>query len=222
MALDPATFREYVKGLLLVLDLVGTFAFALSGGVAAARQRLDLFGVLVLSFAAACSGGIIRDVLIGAVPPAAISDWKYLAIAILAGLVTFFWRPGTDRRRKLRNYVLFFDAVGLALFAVAGTQKALSYGLNPAVAALLGMLTGVGGGIVRDMLVSEIPAVLYSELYAVAALAGAAVVVAGYELQFWPPAVALTGALVCLGLRLIALRRGWRLPIAEPPTQPEA
>ncbi len=219
MNFDLVAFREYVKGTLLVLDLVGTFAFALSGAVAAVRQRLDLFGVLVLSFAAANAGGIVRDVLIGAVPPAAISNWHYLAVALLAGLLPFIWNPGTDRRRMLRNYVLVFDAIGLALFAVAGTEKALAYGLNPIMAALLGMLTGIGGGMVRDMLVSEIPAVLRSELYAVAALAGAAVVVTGHELRLWPPAVALAGAILCLGLRLIALRRGWHLPIADPSQQ---
>ena len=130
--------------------------FALSGGAAAVKGRLDLFGVLVLSFAAANAGGLTRDLLIGAVPPAAISDWRYLGISLLAGLVTFFWYPVLDR---LRNPVLVFDGAGLALFAVSGTQKALAYGLEPVMAALLGMLTGIGGGMVRDLLVTQIPTV---------------------------------------------------------------
>src|ERR1700726_3705125 len=151
--------------LLLVLDLVGTFVFALSGAGAAVKHRLDLFGVLVLSFVAGNVGGITRDVLIGSVPPAAISDWRYLAVSLLAGVITFYWYSAVDR---LRSPVLVFDAAGLALFAVSGTQKALAFGLNPIMAALLGVLTGIGGGIVRDVLLAEVPVVLRSDLYAVA------------------------------------------------------
>ena len=163
----------------IVLELAGTFVFALSGAAAGVRYRLDLFGVLALSCATATAGGITRDVLIGAVPPAALRDWRYLGISVLAGLLVFFSSPRPERQQRLRNLVLTFDAAGLALFAVSGTQKALGYGLNPVMAALLGMLTGIGGGILRDVLVSDIPAVLHSDLYAVAALAGAIVVVAG-------------------------------------------
>jgi uncharacterized membrane protein YeiH len=156
----------------------------------------------------------MRDLLIGAVPPAAISDWRYLAVSLLAGLVVFFWYPISERLRNLRNHVLVFDAAGLALFAVVGTQKALGYKLNPIMAALLGVLTGIGGGMLRDVLVAEIPAVLRSELYAVAALAGALLVVAGYVLNFAPTTMAIAGAALCFGIRLIAIRRGWRLPVA--------
>jgi len=155
--------------LLLVLDLVGTFVFAFSGATAGVKHRLDLFGVLVLSFAAGNAGGITRDLLIGAVPPAAISDGRYLAVSVLAGIVTF-WRPSVIDR--LRSPVLLFDAAGLALFAVAGAQKALAFGLNPLMAALLGMLTGIGGGMTREVLLAEIPTVLRADLYAIAALAG--------------------------------------------------
>src|SRR6185369_8728159 len=137
-------FKAYAASTLLVLDLVGTFVFALSGGVAAVKEHLDLFGVLVLSFAAASAGGIMRDLLIGAVPPAAISDWRYLATSLLAGLIIFIWFPRSERLYKLRDLVLIFDGAGLAVFAVVGAQKALGYGLNPLMAALLGMLTGIG------------------------------------------------------------------------------
>jgi uncharacterized membrane protein YeiH len=166
--------------LLLALDLAGTFVFALSGAVAGVRHRLDLFGVLVLAFAAGNAGGIVRDVLIGAVPPEGLSDWRYLAVSLLAGLLTFFWYSAIDR---LSSPMLIFDGAGLALFAVSGAQKALAFGLHPVTAALLGMLTGIGGGMLRDVLVLEIPIVLRAELYAVAALAGAAVVVAGHLLH---------------------------------------
>src|SRR6201987_5859459 len=132
-----------MKTLLLVLDLIGTFVFALSGAMAGVKHRLDLLGVLVLSYAAGNGGGIARDLLIGAVPPAAINDWRYLAVSLLAGIVPF-WRPFAIDR--LRSPALLFDAAGLGLFAVAGTQKALAFGLNPIMAALAGTLTGIGGG----------------------------------------------------------------------------
>ena len=209
-----AQFKAYAATTLLVLDLVGTFVFALSGAVAGVKERLDLFGVLVLSFAAASAGGIMRDLLIGAVPPSAISDWRYLAVSLLAGLVVFLWYPISERLRNLRNEILIFDAAGLALFAVAGTQKALGYRLNPFMAALLGVVTGIGGGMLRDVLIAQIPTVLRAELYAVAALAGAVVVVVGHVLNLPPTAMAIAGAAVCFGLRLIAIWRGWHLPVA--------
>ncbi|MBU5613521.1 trimeric intracellular cation channel family protein [Geomonas azotofigens] len=203
--------------LLLVLDLTGTFVFALSGAMAGIKRRLDLFGVLVLSFAAGNAGGIVRDLLIDSTPPAAISNWYYLAVSLLAGMVTF-WRPSIIDR--LRSPVLLFDAAGLGLFAVAGTQKALVFGLNPAMAAVLGMLTGIGGGMSRDVLLTEVPAVLRSDIYAMAALAGAAVVVIGSALRLPATAVTIAGAVLCFGLRLMAIRWGWHLPIAGAPEQP--
>src|SRR5690242_16000341 len=177
--------------LLLVLDLVGTFVFAISGAAAGVQNGLDLFGILVLSFAAGNAGGITRDVLIDALPPAALADWRYLGVSVLAGLITFFWYPLVDR---MRNPVLVFDAGGLALFAVTGAQKALTYRLIPVMAALLGMLTGIGGGMMRDVLVMQIPTVLRADLYAVAALAGAATVVVGNVLHLPPATMILAGA----------------------------
>lgn len=194
-------------------DLGGTFVFALSGAMAGVKHRLDLFGVLVLSFAAGNSGGIARDVMIGAVPPAAINDWRYVTVSILAGLITFYWYRTINR---LSSPVLVFDAAGLALFAVAGATKALAFHSGPVAATLLGMLTGIGGGMVRDVLVREIPTVLRTELYAVAALVGALAVVVGRLLHVSPPAAAITGAILCFGLRFMAMRRGWQLPIARP------
>lgn len=195
--------------LLMVLDLGGTFVFAISGAVAAVKHRLDIFGILVLAFAAGNAGGITRDVLIGATPPAAIADWKYLGVSVLAGFVVFFWYSLLAR---LSNPVLWFDAIGLAFFAVAGAQKALVYGLNPVMAALLGMLTGIGGGMLRDVLVNQVPTVLRSDLYALAALAGAAVVVSGHLLALSPVAMAIVGGGLCVALRYMAIEHGWHLP----------
>lgn len=203
---------ELLRTLVLLLDLGGTFAFALSGGMAGTRRRLDIFGVLVLSFAASTSGGIARDLLIGAVPPAALRDWRYLAVSLAAGLLCFYWSSLIE---KLRNPVRMLDAAGLALFAVAGTEKALAFGLSPIMAALLGMLTGIGGGVARDVLLAEIPAVLRADLYAVAALAGATIVVGGNLLHLPIVITAIGGGLVCFVLRMMAIRRGWRLPVAH-------
>lgn len=212
------TQLAWLRTVVLVLDLGGTFVFALSGAALGIRHKLDLFGVLVLSFVAATAGGIMRDVLIGATPPAAILDYRYLVVCMLAGLALFFlypFREQTQIRDRLRTPVLVFDAAGLALFAVAGALKALAFQLGPLQAVLIGGLTAVGGGVVRDVLVSEVPTVLYSELYAVAALAGATVVVGGRALQFPSDTMAVAGAAVCFVLRLIAIHRGWRLPTAK-------
>jgi uncharacterized membrane protein YeiH len=194
-----------------LLDFIGTFAFAISGALVAVRHRLDLFGVLVLSFAAATAGGIVRDVLLGATPPTSIVDWRYLAVSMLAGLLTFYRHQQVER---MRNPVQWFDAVGLALFAVLGAGKALAAGLGPVGAVMLGVLTGIGGGITRDVLVAEVPHVLRRELYAVAALAGATVVVAGDAFGLPSAPVAVAGAVLCFSVRWLAIRRGWRLPVS--------
>jgi uncharacterized membrane protein YeiH len=200
-----------VKSLLLALDLAGTFVFGLSGAMTAVKHRLDVFGILVLSLAAATFGGVARDVLIGAVPPAALSDWRYIAVSLVAGLIIFLRYPTSGR---LRTPVLILDAAGLALFAVSGALKALAFGAAPVSAIVLGVLTGVGGGLARDILVAEIPTVLRAELYAVAALAGATVVVVGGALRFPSIPITIAGAAVCFGLRFMAIRYGWRLPVA--------
>ena len=194
-----------------LLDFIGTFAFAISGALVAVRHRLDLFGVLSLSFAAATAGGIVRDVMLGATPPVALADWRYLAVSMVAGLLTFY-RSATVER--LRHPVQLFDAVGLGLFAVIGANKALAAGLGPVAAVMLGILTGIGGGIARDLLVARVPSVLVREFYAVAALAGALIVVLGNALALPAAPVAVAGAVLCFALRLLAIRRDWRLPVA--------
>lgn len=213
---------------LLLFDLVGTFVFALSGAVAGIRHRLDLFGVLVLAFVTATVGGITRDLLIGAVPPVGISDWRYVTIAMCAGLAAFYWAhvaPAVTQSPIVKDWdrlrgrwstsVLMLDAAGLSLYAVAGALKALAYHLGPVPAVLLGGITGIGGGVLRDILVSEVPVVLQrGELYAVAAMSGAVVVVVGRGAGWPSSVVAPLGALVCFGLRFMAIQRGWRLPVA--------
>jgi uncharacterized membrane protein YeiH len=201
-----------IPALVQILDVIGTFVFAISGAASGVKNRLDVFGVIVLAFVAGNAGGMARDVLIGAVPPAAINRWPYFAVSLLAGLITFLWYPGLARAQKI---ILLFGAVGLATFAVAGTQKALAYDVHPIAAAMLGMLTGIGGGMLRDLLVKEIPVVLRADLYAVAALAGAAIVVTGHLLRWPPTPTAVAAAFLCFTMRYAAMRRGWRLPLAK-------
>jgi len=213
LATSDLMAKQALQDFLLILDLGGTFVFAISGAMVGVRQRLDIFGVLVLSFAASSAGGLARDLLIGAVPPAAISDWRYFAVAMAAGLLTFLWSSPVS---KLHIQILLFDAVGLAFFAVSDAEKALAFRLNPLMAALLGMLTGIGGGMTRDLLVAQTPSVLKGDLYAVAALGAAGVVVFGNVLG-WPVVPVAAGAgLLCLGIRFLAIWRGWGLPVAGP------
>lgn len=199
-----------VDGFVVVLDLVGVSAFAISGGIVAVRKALDLFGVLVLATITGLGGGMLRDVLIGAVPPVALQDWRYLVAPLVAGLVTFRFHFALTRMERLVNV---FDAAGLGLFCVTGALKALDFGVPPAAAALLGMLTGIGGGIARDVLAGRVPVVLRSELYATPALAGAAATVALDATGAPLVAASVPPALLCTGWRLLALRRGWHAPL---------
>jgi len=208
-AIDPHSANM----LLTLFDLAGTFVFALSGATKAIEHKLDFFGVLVLCFAAGNSGGIARDIMIGAVPPAAVYHWEYVAVSILAGTITFFWYPLIDR---LSSPVLLFDAAGLSFFVAAGTDKALAFHVGPVAAILFGTLTGIGGGIARDVLVREIPTVLRTDIYALAALTGATVIVGGRALHLPPFVASSFGAVLCFGIRLGAMHFGWRLPAANP------
>jgi uncharacterized membrane protein YeiH len=212
MSLNGIGTHQVVSTFLVVFDLTGTFVFALSGATAAVKHRLDAFGVLVLCFVTGNAGGITRDIMIGALPPAAINEWRYVAVSILAGLIVFFAYSLIDR---LSSPVLLFDAAGLGLFCVAGADKALAFHAGPLAAILLGMVTGIGGGVVRDVLVMEVPTVLRTQLYAVAALLGAAVLVGGRTLGLSSHVAAPAGAVLCIALRLLAIHYGWHLPVAR-------
>ena len=203
--------NTFLQILIDTLDWVGAFVFALSGGLLGVQKKFDLFGVLFLAFVVAVAGGILRDVLIGAVPPVAIGQIHYFLIAMAGGLITFYWYPKVV---SLQRQILLFDAVGLGLFAVIGAQKAIDYGINPLMVAILGMLTGIGGGMARDVLAGDVPFVLRSDLYAVAALAAAAIVAIGHIVSLPPSYAMLLGAAACIFLRTMAIYRGWRAPVA--------
>lgn len=198
----------------VVLDLVGIFVFSISGALVAVRKEYDVFGVLVLAGVTGLGGGFIRDVLIDATPPAALQDWRYLVVPVVAGGLAFLYHPAIGRMERSINVL---DAFGLGLFCVTGALKALDYGLGPAPAALMGMVTGIGGGVLRDVLASRVPAVFRGELYATPALAGAVVVVAlaHTDLSYWT--VALIGGGLCTTWRLLAIWRHWRAPVPTGP-----
>jgi uncharacterized membrane protein YeiH len=196
--------------LLLALDLTGTFAFGLNGALTAVRAaRLDIVGVVTLAMITALGGGIIRDVLIGSLPPATFSDWRYLAVAAAGGLVAFVLGQRLDR---LAGPITVLDAVGLSLFAVSGASKALGLGLGVAQAVILGAVTAVGGGTLRDVLLREVPTVLRSELYAIPALIGAAVTAATSRLGVYGIPAAIAAAAVCFVVRMVGVHFGLNAP----------
>ena len=195
---------------LLAVDLVGTFVFAVEGALAGIRGELDLLGLLVVSFVTALGGGTVRDLLIGAVPPNSIRDWRYGATAFAGGGAVFcFYQSFQHVPQQL---LITLDAAGLALFAMAGAAKALEFGINPMIAVLMGVLTGVGGGTIRDVLLTRVPGILNTDIYASAALAGSAVMVIGLALKV-PRTIAMTvGGMCCFVLRMVAVARHWNLP----------
>jgi uncharacterized membrane protein YeiH len=199
---------------LVVADLVGIFVFAISGALVAVRREMDVFGVLVLAGTTGLGGGFLRDVLIDATPPAALADWRYLLVPVAAGLLTFRLHPAVTRMERTVNV---FDAFGLGLFCVTGALKALAYGLGPVPAALMGMVTGIGGGMARDVLAQRVPIVFRGELYATPALAGAALAIVGARLDLPTLVVAVAGAGLCTTWRLMAMWRRWQAPKATGP-----
>ncbi|GIJ28906.1 membrane protein [Micromonospora qiuiae] len=200
---------------LLLADLAGVAVFAASGASAAVAKRLDLFGVVFVGFVAALGGGIVRDLVIAEVPPLAFADWRYAGTAAVTAAAIFWLHPQFAR---LRTTVLVLDAAGLSLFTVTGTVKALEAQVPPVGAGLIGMITGIGGGLVRDLLTGEIPVVLRREIYALAALAGAILVVLLEGLGHTGPIPLTAAAVLVFGVRLLALRRRWSAPV--PPLRP--
>lgn len=184
--------------LLLVLNLAGTFGFGLSGGLAGVRARLDVFGVVVLAVVVGLAGGITRDLLIG-IPPQAFRDWRYLVVGAAAGVVTI---AAHRALRRLERPILVFDAAGLALFCVTGASTALDHEIGAVEAVVLGAITGVGGGVLRDILLREVPVVLRAGLYAIPALVGAAIVVVASERGSDAVAVPIVAVTVCFVIRV--------------------
>jgi uncharacterized membrane protein YeiH len=201
------------KAFYTLADLSAASVAGISGAQAARQHGLDLFGVYTVAYATACTGGIFRDLAIGAMPPVGLADWRYLACAILAGSVVVW---GGARLDRLRNSVLVFDALGLGFYSVIGAQKALVYGTNAGMAVLLGVATAVGGGVVRDVLLNRVPVILRTEIYALAALVGASIQVLGGFMGWSPFVTPWFAASIAIAIRLLALRHGWHLPTGSP------
>lgn len=197
--------------LFTTLDLAGTFAFAISGAVAARDRGLDWFGVVTIAFTVACGGGVLRDLCIGAVPPTGLTDWRYLAVALAAAWMTI---AANTLVARLAHPVALFDSIGLGLFAVTGAQKAMFFGHNAEVAVLLGVVTAVGGGLARDVLLNRVPVILQREIYASAALVGAGIEVAGERLGWLSSSRTWVALGVCFALRYLSLHYKWNLPHA--------
>jgi uncharacterized membrane protein YeiH len=203
------TSRGWQHPVVVSADLAGTFVFALEGSLAALAAHLDLFGDMVLAFATALGGGVMRDVLMGALPPSALRGWSYPVTAFTAALLAFLIDPYLQIPRSL---LVTLDAAGLSLFAVAGTSKALDAGIHPLSAILLGTITAVGGGTLRDVLLAQVPAILRVDVYATAALFGAVVLVVCRRLRLSATTAALAGGIACLSLRLVSVWLNWQLP----------
>lgn len=201
--------NEYL--LFAVMDGIGTFVFALSGAMAAMQRRLDIFGVILLAFIAACGGGMLRDIMIGAVPPASLSHIRYITLSVAAALLCLACRPLLTR---LAQPVALFDAIGLSLFCVTGAQKTFVYTGSVEVAIFLGMLTAIGGGLLRDIILNRIPLILQKEIYASASLLGAAIISLTNYMQWNPNWGAWIAISVCFSLRMLSLRYHWHLPYA--------
>lgn len=203
----------------LVLDLTGIFAFALNGALTAIRVvRIDIVGVVTLGMFTALGGGVVRDILLGALPPATFSDWRYLTVAAAGSVVAFLFSRSLDR---LATVILVLDAAGLSLFAVSGALKGLDFGIGFGQAVILGTITAVGGGTLRDVLIQKIPSVLTSGLYAIPALVGAFIVVAADRIGAAGPLAAIVAAAVCFAIRMLGVRYDVQAPRPRE-TGPEA
>ncbi|MFJ7336144.1 trimeric intracellular cation channel family protein [Streptomyces sp. NPDC101110] len=195
------------------LDLIGIFVFAISGALLAVRKNFDVFGMAVLAEVTALGGGLFRDLVIGAVPPAAFTDLGYFLTPLLATLLVFFLHPQVERIQVAVNV---FDAAGLGLFCVAGTIKAYEYGLGLTASAGLGLTTAVGGGVLRDVLANEVPSLLRwdRDLYAVPAIVGSALVALCIRYDVLNPFTSSLAVITAFVLRLLAMRYHWRAPRA--------
>ncbi|MEL5958477.1 trimeric intracellular cation channel family protein [Streptomyces sp. CLV115] len=195
------------------LDIVGIFVFAISGALLAVRKNFDVFGIAVLAEVTALGGGLFRDIVIGAVPPAAFTDLGYFTTPLLAAVLVFFMHPHVER---IQVGVNVFDAAGLGLFCVTGTVKAYDYGLGLTASAALGLATAVGGGVLRDVLANEVPSLLRwdRDLYAVPAIVGAAMTVLCIRFDTLNAFTSGTAVIVAFVLRLLAMRYHWRAPRA--------
>lgn len=195
--------------LVFILDIFGTFVFAISGAQAARESKLDLFGIFIIAYLTACGGGIVRDICLGATPPAGIQNWQYLVTTLCSVACVLIFKSLIE---KIQFPIMIFDALGLSLFSVAGTQKALFMGFNYQVAILLGVLSAIGGGILRDVLLGKVPVVFRKEIYASAAFLGSSIFALAFYLDIHWSIGTWIGVLACFVVRYLSIRNKWNLP----------
>ncbi len=194
------------------IDLIGTFAFAISGALAAINRNLDIFGIFVVAFITACGGGVLRDICLGSFPPAGMINLQYFIVVALAVFLSAFFQKLLLR---LTQPTLFFDAIGLGFFASFGVHKAYLFTENIEFSILMGVLTAVGGGILRDVLITSIPTVLTKEIYASAALIGAILQILGEKGLLNGATASWSAIIVCSSIRLLSLKFKWNLPAVK-------
>lgn len=194
---------------LYAIDLIGTFVFAISGFLTAAGKKIDLFGAAVIAFVTAVGGGTIRDVLIGAQPVGWMQDLNYVGLIGLAVPVSYFFRSVIER---LRRTMFLFDAVGIGIFTILGLEKTLGYGLSPIIAVLMGTVSAVFGGVLRDVLSNETPLIFRREIYATACLAGGCLYLGLERLSGNQDLNIFLTVLFIIVVRILAVRRHWYLP----------
>jgi uncharacterized membrane protein YeiH len=201
------------SNLLLAFDLIGIFVFAIAGALAGVEKDLDIFGLVVVAGVSGIGGGLIRDVLLGLTPPAAFRDSRYLITPAIAAVLVFYLHHHVHR---LRVVLMVLDAAGLALFTAAGVERALRLHLGPFAAVGIGVIAAIGGGVLRDILLREIPVVLRKEIYAVASVVGAIVVVVGSKLDVERTLRSLTAIAIVFAVRVVAVQRAWDAPRPKP------
>lgn len=195
-----------------IFDLVGTVVFAMTGLLAASRKQLDLFGAIVVAMVTAIGGGTLRDILLDQ-PVFWVTQPIYIYIVVVSAIFMFFYSRARSAPIKL---LIYLDAMGLAVFTVIGAQKAIQLGLSDPVVIMTGVMTGAVGGVIRDVLVGEVPLILRKEIYATASFLGASIMVLTYNLFSEPEYAMMLGMLVVFGLRIIAIMTNYSLPVFNP------
>jgi len=191
------------------LDILGTFAFAISGALVASDQKFDLFGVLIIAFVTAVGGGMLRDVLINAHPINWIGDLNYLYVILVGVLVTFLFK---SKILPLSKTMFLFDTIGISVFTILGLQKALTYDLQPILALIMGMISAVFGGVLRDVLTNKVPLIFEKEIYASACLLGGITYLSLNYFQLPTSVNFLLSALVIIAIRIVAVKFHLELP----------
>lgn len=193
------------------LDLIGTFVFAISGTLAASNQRFDVFGALVIAFVTAVGGGTVRDLLIGSHPIAWMQDLRYLYTIIAAVICSYFFKRYI---LKLRKTLFLFDTIGIGLFTILGVQKTLDMGLSPVIAVMMGTVSAVFGGVIRDTFCNLVPLIFRKEVYATACIVGAVLFLFLSRYLSQDICILITVTAIIL-LRIVAVRQKWSLPVIK-------